>query len=85
MSSMGSLPQDAGQLLIVGSEAKAKWLKFICPCGCREILALNLMASHSPRWSITRDGKNTVTVTPSVHTTTCGAHFFIRSNRIDWC
>ena len=79
-----TLPKP-GQLLIVASGDKAKWVRMLCPCGCRELLALNLMGSHSPRWTTTRDVADRLTVHPSVHSTTCGAHFFIRSNRIEWC
>ena len=43
----------ARQLVLVGPRAKPKWVKFTCPCGCKETIALNLMASHSPRWSVT--------------------------------
>lgn len=73
------------ELLVVGSQDKPKWVKFRCPCGCGEVLALNLMQSHFPRWAIARDDANRLTVSPSVHSTTCGAHFFVRSNRVEWC
>jgi len=70
---------------VVGSGPSAKWVRFLCPCGCGSVLALNLMKSYLPRWTMMRDPKNRLTVHPSVHSTTCGAHFFIRSNRVEWC
>lgn len=73
-----------GQLQLVGSGNHAKWIRFRCPCGCGELLALNLMASHSPRWSFALDANRRVSVSPSVHATTCGAHFVIRASRVDW-
>src|SRR5229473_2764752 len=73
------------RLVLVGQPQKAKWLKFSCPCGCGEVLALNLMESHSPRWSLHREFGNRITVWPSVRSTKCGAHFFLRSNNVEWC
>jgi hypothetical protein len=73
-----------GKLVLVGSEEKQKWLRFECPCGCREILALNLMKSHTPHWTVTRHDDGTVSVHPSVDATTCGSHFWIRRNDIQW-
>lgn len=73
------------ELVVVGSGEKAKWVKFRCPCGCGEVIALNLMQSHYPRWAATRDQANRLTLSPSVHSTTCGAHFFVRANRVEWC
>jgi uncharacterized protein DUF6527 len=78
-----SLADD--RLVLVGSGAKLKWLKFYCPCGCGEVLALNLMKSHSPQWSVCHEARNRITVWPSVHSTKCGAHFFLRSNTVEWC
>ena len=72
------------QLVLIGSLEKPKWLKFACPCRCGEILALNLMASHTPRWSVEQHADGTLTVFPSVDATTCGSHFWIRHSRIEW-
>lgn len=85
MESMPSQPPERRQLVLVGSAEKAKWVRFRCPCGCGEVIALNLMQSHYPRWTATRDATNRLTLSPSVHSTTCGAHFFVRANRVEWC
>lgn len=71
-------------LVLVGTEAKAKWLRFRCPCRCGEILALNLMSSHHPHWTCERHRDGTLTVQPSVDATDCGSHFWIRQNKIHW-
>lgn len=78
-------PRRQRQILLVGTPEKLKWVKFICPCGCGQVIALNLMTSHYPRWTLSRDGVGRVTLSPSVHSTTCGAHFFVRSNSVEWC
>lgn len=62
-----------------------KWMFIKCPCRCGDTLAVNLMVSESPCWtvSITTDGK--ATVYPSVDSTRCGAHFWIRDGGLTWC
>lgn len=72
-------------LVLIGTPDRAKWLRFRCPCGCGEEMALSLMKSHHPRWTATLHDDDTMSVSPSVDSTTCGAHFWIRRNRIDWC
>lgn len=74
----------AHDLVLVGPEEKPKWLRFACPCRCGEVLGLNLMPSHSPRWTVEVHPDGTVTVNPSVDATKCGSHFWIRKSRIDW-
>jgi hypothetical protein len=75
---------SAGQLVLIGDAGRTKWLRFGCPCGCGETIALNLMQSHSPRWTVERHDDATLSVTPSVDSTTCGSHFWIRRNRVAW-
>ena len=77
-------PIQKGKLVIVGTRMTPKWLRFICPCGCGEIVALNLMRSHSPRWTISQSANGKLSVFPSIDSTTCHSHYWIRHNRIDW-
>jgi Family of unknown function (DUF6527) len=72
-------------LLFVGTPGKPKWLRFLCPCGCGDEQALNLMRSHYPHWTVTFHGRSAVTVRPSVHALKCGAHFWVRRNAVYWC
>jgi Family of unknown function (DUF6527) len=74
----------AGKLVLVGPTAKPKWLRMACPCGCGEIIALNLMTSHYPRWSAQIHEDGTLTAAPSVDSEKCGSHFWIRHNNIQW-
>ena len=69
---------------LVGTADNLKWARLRCPCGCGEILALNLMAGHSPRWTVTTLREGTISIHPSVDATKCGAHFWIRDGRITW-
>jgi hypothetical protein len=74
----------AGILVLVGPAETLKWLQFACPCRCGEVLSLNLMGSHYPRWTVKVNADGTIGVSPSVDATACGSHFWIRGNRIDW-
>jgi hypothetical protein len=75
----------ARKLVLVGTADRPKWLRFACPCRCGEMLSLNLMAGHRPRWAVKAHDDGTISVSPSVDATACGSHFWIRGNRIDWC
>lgn len=70
---------------IVASGGKQKWAQMRCPCGCGEMIMLNLMQSHSPRWDVVKNQDGTHSLSPSVDSTTCGAHFWIRRDRLTWC
>lgn len=75
-----------GTLLIVKDGTFYRWARFTCPCGCGQKQVISLQSNHSPHWSIAENGTS-VTLHPSVHVNGnggCGAHFFVRNNRIDW-
>jgi hypothetical protein len=58
----------------------------ICPCGCKEVINLNLLKTVRPRWSVKEHPDRTVTLTPSVwRQKGCRSHFFLRRGRIEWC
>jgi len=75
---------SAGKLVLIGPEERPKWLRFACPCRCGEVLALNLMTSHRPHWSVELHEDGTMTVHPSVDAKSCGSHFWIRRSLIEW-
>lgn len=64
-----------------------EWLaKMICPCGCGEILFLNLLQDEIPnwKWHVSADGM--VTLNPSVwRRVGCKSHFFLRDGLIQRC
>ncbi len=75
----------ASKLVLVGSQEKIKWLKFCCPCGCGEVHAINLMRNYEPFWVVDVHKDKMISVSPSIHAMKCGAHFWIRRNRVYWC
>ena len=72
-------------LAIVESGGKQKWALLRCPCGCNEELALNLMRSHRPVWQVAVNDAGLASLHPSVHSTKCGAHFWVKDGRVIWC
>lgn len=61
---------------------------FLCPCGCGgfHMIPIYPGGSHVPdfcAWEYTREGGK-ITLSPSL-LNGCGAHFFIRENKIIWC
>jgi hypothetical protein len=74
----------AGKLVLVGPATKPKWLRMACPCRCGDIIALNLMTSHYPHWTAQLHEDGTLTALPSVDSTKCGSHFWIKRNNIQW-
>lgn len=78
-------PQSA-TLYVAGEEPHLWAAALLCPCGCGDVIHLNLLEQESPCWTIRRHPDGTVSVVPSVwRTKGCRSHFFIRNNRIDWC
>ena len=56
-----------------------------CPCGCKEIVHLNLIPTFRPNWRYRMD-KARITLIPSVRRTTgCKSHYFLRQGKIEWC
>lgn len=71
-------------LAIAEASGRRKWALLQCPCGCREILAVNLMRTHRPFWTVSIDAQGNASVYPSIDSTTCGAHFWLRNGIIIW-
>ena len=70
---------------IVG-ERKHPWLIiFKCPCGCNNLIQLNLLKEASPCWKFQISNKEKITIYPSIwRITGCKSHFFIRKSKIEW-
>ena len=84
--------QDGGQLrrdevALVGGAAHPKWALLLCPCGCGDVIHVNLMKTHHPHWSMDRERDGTVSFSPSlwVDGSRCGSHFLLIRGRVIWC
>ena len=84
-ASATSAAKQKGVAAVICSRKAKKWLLFTCPCGCNQQIALNLMQSHTPHWKLDIRTPTIFTVHPSIDSTTCGAHFWLRDGRVIWC
>ena len=76
---------ESGTLYVLG-EGPYRWsVALQCPCRCRDVIQLNLLAEAEPRWKLTLHGDDTVTLYPSIwRQKGCRSHFFIRRGKIEW-
>jgi len=57
-----------------------------CPCGCKDVIELNLLTKARPCWAADEHADGTVTLRPSVwRQKGCRSHFVLRKGRIVWC
>lgn len=55
-----------------------------CPCGCGDILYLNLDEKTCPNWKL-HVRKNVPTMLPSINRQKgCKAHFFLMNGKVKW-
>ena len=73
------------KVLIIGDNVE--WAMVLrCPCGCKEIIQLNLLEDIKPKWQYKIGDNSWITISPSVNRIVgCGSHFFIRDGRVVWC
>jgi hypothetical protein len=70
-----------GTIVLIMPGMLAKWLKFYCPCGCGEVISVNLAAATAKAWRVRYEENYGLTVWPSVwRDTGCKSHFIIRRN-----
>ena len=75
----------AGTLYVAGEESYPWAAAMRCPCGCGDVITLNLLEQASPRWQVREGHRGTITIAPSIwRTKGCRSHFFIRSGGIHW-
>ena len=73
-------------LYVAGEEPHVWAAAMLCPCGCGDVIELNLLEQASPCWSVRQHRDSTVSLTPSVwRTKGCRSHFILRNSRIEWC
>jgi hypothetical protein len=77
---------DSKSVYIIHNEGYYWQAVMVCPCGCKNILQMNLMEDYNPSWKFIINNKNVITLHPSVNRTVgCSSHFFIRRGKIVWC
>lgn len=70
----------------VEGDCKKYWMAaFICPCGCNDVIYLNLMKKVKPYWSIKFHSKDKISISPSIRRITgCKCHFIICKGRVEF-
>jgi len=82
------LPDQArSDVLYIAGEGGNVWAAaMICPCGCRDLIQLNLLQSVRPRWKAHEHENGGASLTPSVwQKKGCNSHFILRAGDIIWC
>lgn len=70
---------------IVGQNEFFWLIAFICPCGCKNSIQLNLLKDANPCWSFSINIKGKINIFPSIwRTHGCKSHFIVRKSKIFW-
>jgi len=73
-----------GILYIIKNEEYEWQIVFICPCGCKKLLHINLIKEYEPYWHYTIK-ENQISLHPSVHRMIgCKSHFYLKAGKIIW-
>lgn len=84
----GNLPGklNSKTMYLVGEDGFLEHVSMLCPCGCRQIVHLNLLTDERPVWQLVRHQNGKITLHPSIwRKVGCRSHYWIRENRIQWC
>jgi len=73
-------------LYIVEDDGFQEQAAMICPCGCGEVLNMNLLTETRPCWRVTQHEDGSASLHPSIwRKVGCRSHFWFRRGRIYWC
>jgi hypothetical protein len=73
-------------IYIAGSPGHYWSVSMLCPCGCGDLIQLNLLPQVRPCWQVEAHKDGTVTIAPSIwRQQGCRSHFFVRNGHIQWC
>lgn len=81
------LPEHIGDktIYIVGDKVQPWLMAFNCPCGCNNVIHLNLLKNANPCWKFNVTIKKKISISPSVwRTTGCKSHFIVENSKIKW-
>lgn len=75
-----------GHKLYVAGENTYFWAAaMLCPCGCGEVIELNLLPKARPCWTVQEHPNGLVSLRPSVwRRQGCRSHFYLRRGQIEW-
>lgn len=72
-------------LYVVGEKQHVWAATMLCPCGCGDVIQLNLLEQVSPHWKARLHPNGSVSLMPSVwRTKGCCSHFWLWDSQIEW-
>ena len=76
---------ESSIVYVMGESGHLWAAAMLCPCGCGDVIELNLAKNIRPCWRVIKHVDGLVTISPSVRRTIgCRSHFFVRHGKIDW-
>ncbi len=70
---------------VVQEDGYLEHVSILCPCGCKEILHMNLIPDERPCWQVTDHPDRTVSISPSIwRKQGCKSHFWLQHGRVYW-
>ena len=77
---------ETHKLYIAGENGYFWAAAMLCPCGCGDVIELNLLKKVRPCWTVREHPDSLVSLKPSVwRRQGCRSHFILRLGCIDWC
>jgi hypothetical protein len=79
-------PEELEQkvIYIIGEHPYLWKICFRCPCGCNEVISLNLLKEANPRWRFTIRWRK-ISIYPSIwRKVGCKSHFYIKKGKVNW-
>lgn len=77
---------EANKLYIAGENGYFWAAAVLCPCGCGDVIELNLLKKARPCWTVQEHSNGLVSLRPSVwRRQGCRSHFYLRNGKIEWC
>jgi hypothetical protein len=85
MGAARTIVETSEETLALVERGKVRSVLFQCPCGCKDVLVINLDRKAGMAWRYRlRQGR--LTLLPSVwRTSGCESHFVLWENRVWWC
>jgi len=73
-------------LYVVSEDGYEELAAMLCPCGCRQVLHMNLLGDERPRWRVRRHLDGTTSLEPSIwRKKDCRSHLWFKRGRVHWC
>lgn len=77
---------EGDTIYILGENEHIWSLAMKCPCGCGDLVQLNLVPGSRPLWNINKKENGNISILPSIHRTRgCKSHYYVSDSKIQWC